>query len=448
MRYLSLRWLLFVAAFVTLTGVISLLGITVLHTAQHQLSHYAAQRDSRIAHRVAHELVGGFRRGGMSGLVRQADSSASQWGSGLVIRNGSGRVIATAHPPGIRSSVGASPAVTVPLRMGGMPIGTVALVHPPTFEPRLSPVLRAIERRLALAAAVGLTIALAVSIWVGRVAAAPFRKMALAARAVAAGRRDIQLPLVGLQEARALAEDFNHMAQALAASEQQRQRLVADMAHEFRTPLSILLGYVTALDEGVTVPGQDPVALIRDETRHLVRLTDDLQMLARADAQELELSLQWVEIRPWLRNAINALTDLAAQHRIELTLVLKDGLAHAARYDPDRLRQALGNYLHNALKYTPAGGRVTVTAQSDAGTLTLSVADTGIGVDAEDLPRLFDRLYRADRARSRGTGGLGVGLAITKKLVELSGGSVGVQSTKGEGSTFWLQIPLDGPPAS
>ncbi len=448
MRYLSLRWLLFGAAFVTLTSVVGLLGITVLHTAQHQLSHYATQRDTRIAHRIARELVVAFRHGGMIRLERQAEVSAAQWGTGLTMQNSSGHVIIAAHPPGAQSTGGPSASVTVPLRLGAVSIGTMTLVHPPIFEPRLSPVLQAIEQRLALAAVLGFIIALVVSIWVGREAAGPFRKVALAAQAVAAGRRDIYLTPAGVSEARTLAKDFNHMAEALNASETQQRQLIADMAHELRTPLSILLGYVTALDDGVSIPGQDPMTLIREQTRFLVRLTDDLQMLARADSQALELRPQSVEVRPWLKHTVDAVVDMAIQRGITLTVVVPDDLTPVAWFDADRLRQALSNYLDNALKYTGPGGRVTVSAQSDGESLMLSVSDTGIGVDSSDLPHVFDRLYRADRARARSTGGMGIGLAIAKKLVEMSGGSVGVQSVKGKGSTFWLTIPVQRPPVS
>lgn len=440
MRRLSLRWLLFITAFVTLTGAFGVMTLSVLHTAEHQLSHYAVQRDTRIAHRIAHELVAAFRLGGMSRLKQAADGSALQWGSGLVIRGPSGRIVAQAYV----TDASRTPAVTVPMKNGPVPLGTVTMVNPPTFEPRLSPVLRAIERTMIMAAALGLSTALLVSFWVGRSISEPFRKMAQAVRAVAAGRRDIRVPVAGLEESRSLAEDFNNMAHALAESEQQQRQLVADMAHELRTPLSILLGYAQALEDGVAVPGYDPVVLIREETRYLARLTEDLQTLALADAQELRLFPQWVEFGPWLTHAVASFEELAAQHQLSLTVVTGADLPFKAFYDPDRLRQALGNYLHNALKYTPAGGQVTVMAESLQEHLTISVVDTGIGVDAADLPHLFDRLYRADRARARDTGGTGLGLAMAKRLVELSGGTVGVCSTKGEGSTFWLQIPFKG----
>ena len=434
----KLRWLWFMTTGLALAVVVGIIALVVQHTAAHQLAHYVHVRDLHIVRHVAHKLDVADHREGWRRLQQRAEDIANQLGVSLVIHPlGSSATLKV----GTLSGQGGGPGrVIVPLRRGSRILGWVTLVNPPSFEPELSPVLRAIERALMVAAGSGFLLALGVSGWFGRIASKPLETLSSATRRVAEGRRDIHVPVTGVAEAQILAKNFNVMTEALAASEHREHQFVAYMAHELRTPLSVLGGYLEALDEGVLVPGYSPDTVLRDQVRHLVRLVDDLQTLALADARELTLRWESIEFASWLGVFLQPFRDEAQRRGLTFHDDLPSTLPRVV-CDADRIGQALHNILQNAFKYTPSGGNVTVSAQADLEAVIVQVHDTGIGVRPEELPYLFDRLYRTDPARSRDTGGAGLGLAVTKQLITLHGGQVGVNAGPGPGTTFWLKIP-------
>ncbi len=435
-----LRWLLFFAAGIALTTAITIIGITVRQTAAHQLERYIRVRDQRIAHQVSRELRRAVHDGGWPMMQQVAEQTAHQLGTGLIIH--AARPQAMLRIPPTAGTLRAQNRVTVPLfSRRHRFLGTLTLVNPPSFEPRLSPVLLAIERALIAATVIALAVALGLSWWMGNFASKPMERLSRAARSVARGQREVQVPVDGTCEVRELAEDFNRMTHALSASERRQHQLVADVAHELRTPLSVLAGYLEALQDGVEVSGQDAFTLVRSQTRHLVRLVNDLEILALADADELALHLRPVELSDWLAERLPTYRAAAQQHGLDFRATVAAELPSLA-CDPDRLAQALGNLIDNAVKYTPGGGSVDVAIERSGDRVRFQVHDTGIGIDPKHFPHLFDRLYRTDPARARDTGGAGLGLAIAKKFVDLHGGHLGVNSSPGQGSTFWFDIPL------
>ena len=437
-RPFTLRWLLFIVTSVSLLVVVGITATAVERTAQHQLAHYERVRDVQIARHIAHQLGVADRRGGWTMVHEVALESASQLGSALVIRTLAGSLALQVGTFG-RSAVGPK-GVTVPFRRGRAIVGTMTLVNPPSFEPKLSPVLKAIERALIIAAILGLALALAISWWLGGFAVRALEHMSLATRSMAEGQREVQVPIEGVAEAQQLAQNFNAMTKALAVSERSQHQLVADMAHELRTPLSVLAGYLEAVEDGILIPGSNAYTVIHDQTQHLIRLVGDLQTLALADADELSIQPEAVDLRPWLGQFLTIPSAEAKRLGLDFRQEIPSNLP-TVRCDPDRLGQALQNFLQNAFKYTPTGGTVTVSATADPSDVTIAVEDTGMGVQPGELPYLFDRLYRTDPARARDTGGSGLGLPLAKKLIELQGGQVGVDSVVGKGSRFWLKIP-------
>ena len=237
------------------------------------------------------------------------------------------------------------------------------------------------------------------------------------------------------------------MADAIAGNEEQRRRLASDVAHELRTPLSNIRGYVEAAQDGVMPTDEVLLASLHEEAVLLQRLVDDLQTLALAEARRLPLHLEAVDVKEIVSQAATAFRVSADGAEVELVteaqIQLRDGvdLPTVVDTDPLRLRQVLGNLVANALRHTPKGGRVTLRLARAGDIVALGVADTGSGIDPEHLPHVFDRFWRADQSRTRDTGGSGLGLAICHQLVDALGGSIVVESTLDVGTTFTIRLP-------
>ncbi|MCB0159771.1 MAG: HAMP domain-containing histidine kinase, partial [Caldilineaceae bacterium] len=217
-----------------------------------------------------------------------------------------------------------------------------------------------------------------------------------------------------------------------------RKQMTADIAHDLRTPLSVILGYTEALADGKLAGNPELFTVVHGEARHLSRLVDDLRTLSLADAGELTLTLQAVAPRDLLRRAAAAHFVHADERGV--TIVVEDGDAlPPVQVDLERMAQVFNNLVSNALRYTPADGTITLAARARGATVELTVADTGAGIDADALPHIFDRFYRADQARSDDASGLG--LPIVKSIVQAHGGTVDVTSTPGAGTTFRVVLP-------
>jgi two-component system OmpR family sensor kinase/two-component system sensor histidine kinase BaeS len=273
----------------------------------------------------------------------------------------------------------------------------------------------------------------------------PLADLMAAADAVAAGDLSARVPERGRGEMARLAARFNRMTAELERAEAARRNLTADVAHELRTPLHILQGNLEGVLDGVYQPTDDHIAAMLDETRLLSRLVEELQTLSLAEAGQLPLHRRTLPAADLLADVAARFAPAAADAGIALDVT--PGLdALAVNVDPDRLDQALLNLVSNALRHTPVGGRVTLAAQKAPDGVELLVADSGAGIDPADLPFVFDRFWRGDRARARG-GSAGLGLPIARRLVEAHGGRIEVSSRPGVGTTFtvWLPAALDNP---
>lgn len=292
-------------------------------------------------------------------------------------------------------------------------------------------------------AAAGLVAALAIagSLLISRRVLRPVRALTGASRRLGEGDLTERVPVAGRDELADLAQSFNRMADSLQRGEQRQRRLVADVAHELRTPLANLRGYLEALTDGVVAPDADLFASLHEEAVLQQRIVDDLQDLALAEAGTLIYHRSRVELGELLETCRTAHQAVAEAAGVRLTASMV-GSAHV-HADPDRLRQVLGNLLGNALRATPAGGTVTLTGVRDGGWVELAVADTGTGIAAEHLPYVFDRFWRADAARGRTTGGSGLGLAIARQIVSDHDGTITVTSELGAGTRFTIRLPVD-----
>ena len=285
----------------------------------------------------------------------------------------------------------------------------------------------------------------AVTLLAGRRLARPIHALTAAVQRMEAGDRTARVPMKGRRqdEVGRLAHAFNAMAVSMEENERQRQAMVSDIAHELRNPLTNVRGYLEGAQDGLVPLDDALIASLLEESTLLSRLVDDLQDLALADAGRLHLHPEPLDVADLVEQVTAAHRAAAAVAGVSMTADVSGPLR--IKGDPGRLRQALGNLVGNALRYTPAGGQVTLSASADdegTGRAVITVADTGSGIAGEHLPHIFERFYRADASRSRETGGSGLGLAITRYLVEAHGGMIEAQSTEGSGSTFTIRLPL------
>ena len=279
----------------------------------------------------------------------------------------------------------------------------------------------------------------------GRTLTAPLRHLAEAAQAIGARDFSRRVEARGTEEVREVAQAFNKMVDDLEQAEILRRNLLADVAHELRTPLSVVQGNLRAILDEVYPMEQEEIARLYDQTRLLGRLVEDLHELAQAEAKQLPLNLRPVELGELVRDVVETFGPAAKAEETNLSMDIPDDLP-AVQVDPARMTQVLHNLLSNALRHTPSGGTISVGAGRGEDSVWLAVQDTGEGIPLEDLSHVFDRFYRVDRARARGTGGTGLGLAIVRAIVEMHGGKVWADSdgVPGHGSRFTIQIPIGG----
>lgn len=287
----------------------------------------------------------------------------------------------------------------------------------------------------ALTAAAGATL---LAIVLARRLTRPLAAIAAASRRVAQGDVAVHVPREGPEEIVSLADSFNQMAEHLDDQQRLRREFIANAAHELRTPLTNLIGYLEALRDGVVEPSRETFDSLREEADRLVRLSRSLDELAAGDMAERPPVLVEVDLAAAIAAAVELAQPAFERRGIRLERDVSSGLR--ARANPDHLAQVLQNLLQNAVRYTSAGGSVVISAEPRAADVLVSIANTGEGIPAADLPHVFERFYRVEKSRDRARGGAGIGLAIVKQLVELGGGRVGAESANGL-TRFWFSLP-------
>ena len=298
----------------------------------------------------------------------------------------------------------------------------------------------AVRNALIAAGVIAVAASVVVSLAVSGAIARPVTRLAQAAGRIAQGHYAERVSTAGAGEIGDLAATFNAMSESLEATEARRVQLVGDVAHELRTPLSTLDGYLEGLEDGVVSPGDDTWRLLRSETARLTRLVDDLQELWRAEARQLPLKIEAVDASAVARDVVERFAPQATGRQITLQVHVPPGLT--LRADRDRLAQILGNYLANAIRFSADGSSVEVRARRLDGAVEIAVIDHGPGLTPEQRAQVFERFYRVDPSRSRALGGSGIGLAIARALASAMEGQVRANSDgPGTGSTFSVTLP-------
>jgi two-component system sensor histidine kinase BaeS len=370
------------------------------------------------------------------------EGPGGRWGGGSTLINENGMVIVAG--PGFRRGQRVGEAAlrnATPLQVDGEPVGWLIA---PREQFQRSPAealfLDRMNRTLAIGAAGAAVVSLLLGILLARTLTRPIRELTKATRAVAGGDLGQRVTVRSRDELGDLAVSFNLMSAELARARDMRRQMTADIAHELRTPTTLILGHVDAIDDGILPPSSETFDIIREEAGRLGRLIEDLATLSRVETGELSLVRRLVAPGALLAQAVAAHRPLAEKKQISLHVDIEPDLP-ALPVDPDRMAQVLGNLLNNALRHTPQAGRITLQARRHESGVELLVQDTGPGIAPEDLPRVFERFYRTDKSRQRETGGAGLGLAIARSIVELHGGQIWAESTLGEGTTFLIRLP-------
>lgn len=402
--------------------------------------YYEQQGSWRGANRVLMQL---YRDDDMSGLGQRPLPWLLVDENGIVVvGSGSGNSERRERPIRERDLQDATPIIVAGETVGYLiriPFEPFSAQNPSPEEIFLARVIRGIWLSFGIAAIV----ALVVGFLLARTITNPIKALTVATTAVAAGELGRQVDVHSKDEIGALSTSFNQMSTDLAQASQQRRQMTADIAHELRTPLSIILGYTESLRDGVLPPDTETFDIIHDEAQNLSRLVQDLRTLSLADAGKLALHLQPVVPGDLLQTVAAKYQHQATQQNVILQVEAGTNLSEI-EVDPGRMEQVLGNLVSNALRFTPENGEIVLTAvQLDSTHIQLAVSDNGQGIPADVLSRIFDRFYKANESRQAQEGESGLGLAIVRSIVHMHAGNIEVKSAVGKGTTFLITLPLN-----
>ena len=326
-----------------------------------------------------------------------------------------------------------------PLLMNGKQIGTILDANaPPPFNPEENLFLQRTTDALLLAMGGAMLVALIMAVILSRTLIHPIRALTQAAQNITEGHLEQEVKVGAKDEIGQLAMAFNRMSEEVARVNQLRRQMTADIAHDLRTPLTVIAGYVESMRDGVLQPTEARLSLIYTEIERLQNLVGDLKMLTQADAGELPLHPQPIAPRSILERAAAPFQQRAEKQGVRLLVEADEHLPEIC-VDDSRMMQVFSNLVSNALRYTPAGGEIHLGARASNGHVDLTVRDNGAGIPKEDLPFIFDRFYRVDKSRSDGDES-GLGLAIVKALVEAHGGSVRAESQVDNGTAVHILL--------
>ncbi len=329
------------------------------------------------------------------------------------------------------------------IQVNGETIGILLLNTPPDKNPLEAEFIRRLSQSIYLSAIGTIILAFILGAILSGTITRPIRELTKATHDMAGGKFGQQVPVRSRDEIGELASSFNKMNDDLARSFNLRKQMTADIAHELRTPLSLIIGHAEAVHDGVLPPSKENFEIIREEAERLEQLVNDLRILSLADAGELSVDFQPVEINKFLGDIQSHYMVPFNQKRIALNFE-PDPVILQANLDPIRFSQVLTNILDNALRYTPEDGRVDMAVKQNGDRVEIIIQDSGDGVTPEDAAHLFDRFYRADVSRTRDSeaGGSGLGLAIAKSIVEMHKGKIWAESEIGKGLKVIIQLPV------
>ena len=424
-------------------------GVYTGYAANREVEQFSERLEEARAARVEEMVSLAYSKSrdwsNIQGIVERA---GDLYGKRIVVTDAQGRLIADSQagfgnfPVALRSG-----GRFRPIHTGNQQIGYLTLapgqVESEVAEPAISRVVAAVNWSLVwagLGAWVGGVLLVTI---ISRRILSPVRALTGAASRLGRGKLDERVKVSTSDEIGELGRTFNDMADHLRRVEEQRVRLMSDVAHELRTPLTNVRGYLEAMRDGVLTPTPAAIDVAHQQAMHLGRLVEDLGLISQADAGALTLDFEEASMVELVESTVEAFRPAAEGKGITLAMEVLSALP-IMRMDRTRMAQTLGNLLDNAVRHTPEGGEVSVVVGMAGEMIRVSVEDSGEGIPEEDLAQIFDRFYRVDPSRSRATGGTGLGLTIAKQLIESHGGSIRAERGLDEGSRFVLEAPVGG----
>ncbi|MCD6344033.1 MAG: HAMP domain-containing protein [Anaerolineae bacterium] len=443
----SLFWkLMAVFAVIILIGIGGAL-LLAGRTTEVEFRRYArASDDAGRWEETAADLAGYYAAhgswDGVAALLRRGQGHGAGTGPPLRLADTAGHIVADQTGAGVGQTASAGELEAgLPILVDGERVGTLLTPGGEWLTVEQESFLERMRVTLMVSGGAALVVALVLGALLVRSITRPLQQLTEASRTIAAGDLDTRVSVRSRDEVGQLADAFNFMAADLARAEKARRNQTADVAHELRTPLTVIQGALEAMLDGVYPPDRENLQAALAQTRTLSRLVEDLRLLALADAGQLRLHTSPLDLVPFLREMVETHQIQAQERGVDLALETPASLP-LVEADRDRLAQVMGNLLSNALRYVPEGGHVTVRAMEQNQEIVVAVADDGPGIPPEDLPHLFERFWRGDRARRRATGGSGLGLSIARELARAHGGRLWAESVEGEGSMFAFALPV------
>jgi len=456
----SLSWKIGLSLLLVVAVSVGLTAYLTHHRTTSEFSNFMSESRSSYLERTEQTLTDFYtKNGSWSGVQNLIQSLPTFINDRLILADSSGTIIGDTNAQWLGETV-QSVGLFKPtsIVVSGQEVGKLYLLssgmvivqfvppggalsgQPPPSSPEQR-FLSHVNTSLIIAGVVGAAVAILLGLFLTRQFTKPIRALKKGAARIAKGDLAYRVDVKSRDEFGELANSFNSMAASLDGSEQSRRRLFADIAHELRTPLSVIGGTVDAMLDGVYEPNADNLNSIKEETEVLITLVGELRDLTLAESGHLKLEFEPTNLAELVRRRVSQADVIARGKNVTLRMDIAEGLPEIEA-DGRRIEQVVANLLDNALNHTPSGGIVMVAVSRDKDGVLVSVSDTGEGVPAEDLSHIFERFYRVDGARSRKTGGAGLGLAIAKQMVELHGGRIWVESEVGKGSKFSFTLPV------
>jgi two-component system, OmpR family, sensor histidine kinase BaeS len=430
---------------VSLAG-IALIGLLASNVTAHEFGRFVnTQRPTTLAAGLTNYYAAHNGWNGVATII-QNDNSTSPTDPirPLVLVDNHGNVVFSTDVQFQNQKPSADQvAFGVPIWANGQIVGLLIPTFPPRGSvprPPANDYIARINQDLLVGALGAVALSLLLGLFFSSTLTRPLKDLINATRDVAQGNLEREVPVRSKDELGELTKSFNKMSSQLKQSRDLRRNMTADIAHELRTPLSIILGHTEALSEGKLAPSPETFDIVYDEAKRLSLLVEDLRTLSLSEAGELTLTFQPVSPTDLIDRVSGAYLPKMRTANISLETEADSSLPDV-NADSYRIVQVFGNLMENALRYTPAGGRIKLSARSLSDGIEFCVQDSGPGIPEVDLPHIFDRFYRGDKSRSREDGGSGLGLAISKSIIQAHGGQIWAESALSEGTTIVFVLP-------
>jgi signal transduction histidine kinase len=425
----------------TLVAVVFFTGRTAGREMRGALSQIGMMPNALLARELAAYYNGHHSWEGVESVLSSPGPMAGMRNTHWLLVDDNGAVVADTGGGAIGRTFAPAPGdLAIPIRAGDQTVGQLVSQETPPAGPE-EPLLVAVNRAMLLAAVTAGAVGLAIALLLSQSLTSPLRQLTGAVQRFARGERSLELPQPSGDEVGDLTRSFRGMMTEIERQEQLRKEMTSDIAHELRTPLSVIQANLDALVDGVYPLTRENLAPIRESAELLDRLVEDLRTLELADAGQLTLEKSDVDLARLLRRVAARFSPRAKSQSQRIEVAPSPALPSVPA-DAQRIEQILGNLVDNALRHTPDGGTIRLSAKFEGGSVLVSVEDSGPGIPEDQLDLIFERFHRLDPGRARSEGGTGLGLAIARKLAEAHGGGLHAQNRPEGGARFILNLPL------